>query len=102
MKKIHSIVKKLFLTILIFNVLLIFFFLAKNNKTFLTYSIYFFFILWGLDKYRSWLMNDDIRIGPTVKISKEAPKYIRFLGLLFSLFLIIFGSIKLTTLLFNS
>ena len=45
MKKIHSIVKKLFLTILIFNVLLIFFFLAKNNKTFLTYSIYFFFIL---------------------------------------------------------
>lgn len=49
-------------------------------------SLYVFMLLWSLDKVFLWYVGDDFGIAVQLKIKKDAPKAIRFLGLIFVFF----------------
>lgn len=49
-------------------------------------SLYVFMLLWSLDKVFLWYVGDDFGITGQLKIKKDAPKAIRFLGLIFVCF----------------
>lgn len=49
-------------------------------------SLYVFMLLWSLDKVFLWHVGDDFGIAVQLKIKKDAPKAIRFLGLIFVFF----------------
>ena len=49
-------------------------------------SLYVFMLLWSLDKVFLWYVGDDFGIAVQLKIKKDAPKAIRFLGLIFVCF----------------
>ena len=49
-------------------------------------SLYIFMTLWSLQKVFLWYVGDDFGIAVQLKIKKDAPKVIRFLGLIFACF----------------
>ena len=49
-------------------------------------SVYVFLVLWSLQKVFLWYIGDDFGIAVQLKIKKEAPKVLRFLGLMFVCF----------------
>ncbi|TVL23807.1 hypothetical protein AYI92_08405 [Shewanella xiamenensis] len=53
-------------------------------------SVYVFMVLWSLHKIFLWFIGDEFGIAVQVKIKKDAPKAIRFLGLLFVCFVFYF------------
>lgn len=68
---------------------------TARDGGFLPLFLYLFFLLCGLEKLRSWLSNEPIRIGPMVKLTKDAPPSIRAIGLIVSLVLIFCGCFML-------
>ena len=75
--------------------LVVIFWMTLGSGEFLFVSLYLFFLLCGIEKLRSWISNEDIRMGPLVKLNKSAPKYIRIVGLIVSLILIFYGGLML-------
>ena len=55
------------------------------------FSVYVFMVLWSLHKIFLWLIGDEFGIAVQVKIKKDAPKAIRFLGLIFVCFTLYIG-----------
>ena len=51
-------------------------------------SVYVFMALWSLDKVFLWSFNFDFGIANQLEIKKDAPKIVRFIGLLFVLFVL--------------
>lgn len=68
---------------------------ALGDGEFLPLFLYIFFLLCGIEKLRSWISNESIRMGPMVKLNKDVPKSIRLLGLIASLILIFYGCFML-------
>jgi hypothetical protein len=54
-------------------------------------SAYIFLVLWSLDKVFLWCIDDDFGIASQLTIKKDAPKAIRFLGLIFVCFTLYIG-----------
>ena len=88
-------IKKFILAAILINLALIFGIAVLGYNEFLFISLYFFFLLCGIEKLRSWISNEDIRMGPMVKLNQSAPKLIRFAGLITSLILIFYGCFML-------
>ncbi|MDP2713557.1 hypothetical protein [Rheinheimera sp.] len=54
-------------------------------------SAYIFLVLWSLDNVFLWCIDDDFGIASQLTIKKDAPKAIRFLGLIFVCFTLYIG-----------
>jgi len=65
--------------------------LLTNVEFYGLLSVYIFLVLWSLDKIFLWSINDEFGIATQLTIKKDAPKAIRFLGLIFVCFILFIG-----------
>ena len=52
-----------------------------------------FLIVWGIDKILCWYSGDAIGLRAGLEIPKNAPESLRYLGLGFSIFIIVVGTL---------
>jgi hypothetical protein len=84
-------IRKISAYIQLLMVVAVFIALLQPNKLYSPYVITIFLIIWGANNVRAWCMKEEFGIAALVNIPANAPKFIRFLGVLFSIFVLCIG-----------
>lgn len=79
-------IKAISFGVLVAALIITFALIVANVEFYGLLSLYVFMVLWSLDKVFLWYVGDDFGIAVQLKIKKDAPKAIRFLGLIFVFF----------------
>jgi len=86
-----KIIKKILQPILILTILVVVLTVLSGNETYIIYAASAMFIIMGIENTRCWFAGESIGIRAPLEIPANASKPIRFLGLIYAVFLLSIG-----------